>query len=63
MITAKAGSGGNISPSFDEVEAGENATFTITAHEGFEISDVLVNGKSVGPVSSYTFKDLQKIQI
>jgi hypothetical protein len=60
MITAKAGSGGNISPSFDEVEAGENATFTITAHEGFEISDVLVNGKSVGPVSSYTFKDLQK---
>ena len=31
-------------------------TFTITANEGYVISDVLVDGKSVGAVSSYTFE-------
>lgn len=35
-------------------------TYTITADEDYEIKDVLVDGVSVGAVSSYTFKNVKK---
>ncbi len=55
-ITATAGEGGTISPDGQvTVEAGKDQSFTITAHEGFVIADVLVDGQSVGAVDSYTF--------
>ncbi len=44
------------------VKYGRNATFTITPDEGFIIADVLVNGKSVGAVESYTFKKVRRAQ-
>ena len=54
MITASAGEGGTIDPSGEvTVNAGETQTFTITAEEGWHISDVKVNGESVGAVESY----------
>lgn len=55
-ITASAGTGGTISPS-GEVKVGEGGSqaFAITANPGYEIADVLVDGKSVGAVSTYTF--------
>ena len=59
-IEAAAVSGGSITPAYSEVEEGGSITFTITPHEGFEIRDVLVNGKSVGAVSSYTFMDVSE---
>ena len=31
-------------------------TFTITPHHGYEVSDVLVDGASVGAVKSHTFE-------
>jgi hypothetical protein len=37
------------------VEAGANITFTITPNSGSKVSDVLVNGGSVGAVTTYTF--------
>jgi len=35
------------------VKTGESAGFTITANKGYVIADVLVDGKSVGAVSSH----------
>ncbi len=60
-ITATAGEGGSISPSGSaSVASGKDKTYTVTADTGYEISDVLVDGKSVGAVSSYTFEDVKK---
>ena len=60
-ITATAGANGSISPSGEvSVEAGGSKTFTITPNEGYKIADVLVDGKSVGAVSSYTFSNVQE---
>ncbi len=55
-ITASAGVGGSISPSgSSSIEQGYSRTYSITTDKGFKISDVLVDGVSVGAVSSYTF--------
>ena len=60
-ITASAGAGGSISPSGSfSVREGRDKTFTITPDSGYRISDVLVDGQSVGAVSSYTFDNVQK---
>ncbi|MBP6855670.1 MAG: DUF2341 domain-containing protein [Candidatus Pacebacteria bacterium] len=58
-ITSSAGSNGSISPSgATTVNNGDNQTFTITANSGYHISDVMVDGSSVGAVSSYTFNNV-----
>ena len=58
-IDASAGANGTISPNGSvTVAAGAEKTFTITADAGYHISDVTVDGKSVGAVSSYTFEDV-----
>jgi len=55
-IVADAGTGGMISPSGNVAVAnGADQTFTITPDPCYEIADVLVNGASEGPISSYTF--------
>ena len=60
-ITASAGKGGSISPDGTiKVSRGDNKTFTITAGNGYIIADVLVDGVSVGAVSSYTFEKVSK---
>ena len=60
-ITASAGEGGSISdPGETKINELDSKTYTITPDEGYEISDVLVNGESVGAVSSYTFADLKE---
>ena len=59
-ITATAGENGSISPSGTvTVTAGENPTFTITPDRGYHIQDVLVDGVSVGAVSSYPFENVE----
>ena len=58
-ITASSGANGSITPSGDViVEEGEDQTFLIQAASGYEIEDVLVDGVSVGAVSSYTFQNV-----
>jgi len=59
-LTASAGANGSISPAGDTVvDHGTNQTYTITPDPGYHIDDVLVDGVSVGAVSSYTFTDVQ----
>jgi len=58
-ITATAGSGGSISPSGNViVDTGSDQTFTITPQRGYQVSDVLVDGVSMGLVISYTFTNI-----
>ena len=60
-IQADAGRGGSISPSGSvNVVRGDNKTFRITADEGYEIADVLVDGESVGAVSRYVFENVRE---
>jgi len=59
IITASAGSGGYISPSGTvTINYGESKTFTITPYSGYKISNVKVDGVSVGAVSKYTFQNV-----
>ena len=64
-ITVICGKGGEITPdggSDNEVEVpkGNDQTFRISADNGYRISDVLVDGESVGSVDKYTFKDVDE---
>lgn len=59
-IKASAGNGGIISPSGNvSVKRGEDQTFSINPINGYRISDVIVDGKSVGAVSTYTFDSVK----
>jgi len=58
-IVASAGSGGAISPSgTTQVNGGGSQEYTITAEAEYHIADVLVDGISVGAVSSYSFTNI-----
>ena len=59
VITATADEHGKIDPAGTiTVPKGESKTFTLTPDPGYHIKDVLVDGKSVGAVSTYTFKEV-----
>lgn len=59
IITASAEKGGTVSPSGDvEVWGGESQKFTITSSDGYVISDVIIDGVSIGAVTSYTFSSV-----
>ena len=60
-IKATAGTNGSIAPSgWTSVRDGRDQTFTITPDKGYAVAKVLVDGKSVGAVKSYTFKNVTK---
>jgi len=60
-IKATSGTNGSISPSgWTSVRDGRDQTFTITPDKGYAVAKVLVDGKSVGAVKSYTFKNVTK---
>ena len=58
-VKATAGSHGSITPSGDvDVLHGGSQTFTIAANSGYAISNVKVDGVSIGAVKSYTFENV-----
>src|SRR5206468_6570889 len=58
-IAASAGTGGTISPSGNvTVNCAANRSFTITPNACYSIASVLVDGSSVGAVSTYTFTNV-----
>jgi|GEM_PF-5350645 len=58
-ITSSANTGGIVNPTGEVlVEDGNDQTFTISANSGYVISDVVVDGESLGVVSSYTFSEV-----
>jgi len=60
-IVAAAGAGGSISPAGNvSVGCGASQSFTIAPDAGYHIADVLVDGGSVGAVTTYGFQDVIK---
>ncbi|MGD8701156.1 MAG: hypothetical protein PVH26_01880, partial [Desulfosarcina sp.] len=59
VISASAGTNGSISPAGNvSVSIGSSQTFAISPDSSYKISDVQIDGQSVGPVESYTFTSL-----
>ena len=55
-ITASAGKKGTITPSgANTVNAGASQAYSITPGTGYHVRNVLVDGSSVGAVTTYTF--------
>ena len=60
-IKAVAGAGGSISPTGNvSVREGADQTFTITPDKGYTVSNVKIDGNSIGAVKSYTFDNVSK---
>ena len=59
-ITATKEGNGSINPSGEvRVARGEDQTFNMTPNPGYHVADVLVDGSSVGPLTTYTFPNVQ----
>ncbi len=58
-IVASAGTGGGISPSgTTALTSGASQAYTITPSTDYQVADVLVDGSSVGAVTTYTFTNV-----
>ena len=58
-ISASAEVGGKITPAGETmVKEGDTQTYTITTEEDYTLSDVQVDGESVGAVAAYTFSNV-----
>ena len=59
-IRASAGANGSITPGGNVgVRTGSDQTFLITPDEGYAISDVRIDGRSIGAVMRYTFENVR----
>jgi uncharacterized protein (TIGR02145 family) len=60
-ITSSAGPNGTISPAgVRTISYGGSQSYTISPLSGYQITNVLVDGVAVGPVSSYTFPNVTR---
>ena len=58
-ITPTVGAHGSVSPATAQtVSSGDDASFTITPDAGYKVRDVVVDGTSVGAVTSYEFTEV-----
>lgn len=59
-ILVTAGTGGDISPSGSvSVKKGESITFTLSPDDGYDVSQLIIDGDSIAPTRSYTFKNVK----
>ena len=59
-IRASAGANGSITPGGNvSVRTGSDQSFLITPDEGYAISDVRIDGRSIGAVMRYTFENVR----
>ncbi len=59
LVGSVSGTGGTITPSGTVmVNAGDSKTFTLTPSDGYTVADLIVDGKSVGVQTSYTFSNV-----
>ena len=59
-ITASSGANGTVSPAgTSSVTSGAAKTYTITPNSGYRVASVLVDGASVGAVTTYTFSNVR----
>ena len=59
-INATTSTGGSINPSgITKANYGDSQTFNITPDSGYVISDVSINGTSIGAVTLYTAQNIQ----
>ena len=58
LITVEPGAHGSITPGTGNVEYGSSPTYTITPGQGYDVADVVVDGDSVGAVTTYQFTDV-----
>jgi len=62
-VTATVGEGGTITNAgTSKVKYGNSITYIITPNEGYEIESVKVNGKEMGAITEYTFKNVRSKQ-
>ncbi len=57
-LIASCGAGGTVSPPSASIVYGGNQSFTISPATGYYLTNVSVDGASVGPVTSYAFTDV-----
>ena len=63
-IVVTNGANGSVSPAdIIKVEAGNNQLIKFNPNSGYRVLDVIVNGVSQGPVTSYLFKNVQEDQM
>ncbi len=58
-ITINSGVNGTVTPGTVTLNAGSNQTFTIVPNSGYQITNVIIDGAPVGPVTQYQFSNLQ----
>jgi hypothetical protein len=60
IVSGITNAGGAITPSGDYVVAeGGSVTYNIMAQNGYKIASVIIDGKNIGAVSSYTFNNVR----
>ncbi len=58
-VTVSSASNGSITPTSNLVSCGSNITYSIIPNTCYDIANVIVDGVSQGPVSSYTFQNVR----
>jgi|GEM_PF-1307641 len=60
IISSLAGDNGSITPTgVNKVDENSNLSFNIVPDNHYDILDVIVDGTSIGPVTTYTFSNIQ----